>query len=326
MKNNITVFLEVFNEESRIESCLKSFRWADELIVFDKQSTDRTREIAQRLATKVITSPYCEASENSVRNIAGEQSNEWCFFITASSLIHPELVDEIIKLTSDPTFAFDVIGLPYGMYAFGITSPYSPWTNARKYALIRRSVLRLSCELHREIRYASDRVFDMPRVSEVALLLHCTHRDADDFFLRHLRYAKYEAKGVTAVSRKKALWGVLKEIIRSIAYVVIRRRSFVLGWDGIALGLGYISYFIMKFVYIWDLHRDNGNVVYPRLRKHIDELWDRRDDEASGQREAMPDVEDVFKIPLKTATEDGKHRYESGQTVRKFRYCDFSES
>ena len=39
--NNISVVLEVYNEEERLESCLKSFRWADELIVFVKKSTEK---------------------------------------------------------------------------------------------------------------------------------------------------------------------------------------------------------------------------------------------------------------------------------------------
>ncbi|MGZ4956443.1 MAG: glycosyltransferase, partial [Methylobacter sp.] len=67
-KSNVTVFLEVFNEEARIESCLKNFSWAEELIVFDKHSTDRTREIAEKYATKVITVPFTQASENIVNN------------------------------------------------------------------------------------------------------------------------------------------------------------------------------------------------------------------------------------------------------------------
>ena len=58
IKNNVTVFIEVFNEEKRIESCLKSFSWADELVVFNKNSTDRTREIALTYASEVIDVPF----------------------------------------------------------------------------------------------------------------------------------------------------------------------------------------------------------------------------------------------------------------------------
>jgi len=273
-KSNITVFIEVFNEEQRIESCLKSFSWADELIVFDKQSTDKTKEISEKYATKLISVPNTQASENVVKNISESNSSEWCFFITASSLIHPVLVDEVIKLTANKGFEYDVIAVPYAMYAFGIRSKRSPWTNPRKCTLIRRSVLKLSSELHNEIGYSSDKIFDMPYIGEDEVLYHCTHKDADDFFSRHMRYVDYEAKYFKEVHNDLQLRKPFIDIFRAIANVLIKRRSFVLGWDGVALGLAYVSYFIMRFIYVWDLKKGGGSEVYIRLRKKIDKLWD----------------------------------------------------
>lgn len=272
-KSNITVFIEVFNEEQRIESCLKSFSWADELIVFDKQSTDKTKEISEKYATKLISVPNTQASENVVKNISESNSSEWCFFITASSLIHPVLVDEVIKLTANKDFEYDVIAVPYAMYAFGIRSKRSPWTNPRKCTLIRRSVLKLSSELHNEIGYSSDKIFDMPYIGEDEVLYHCTHKDADDFFSRHMRYVDYEAKYFKEVHNDLQLRKPFIDIFRAIANVLIKRRSFMLGWDGVALGLAYVSYFIMRFIYVWDLKKGSGSKVYLELRKKIDGLW-----------------------------------------------------
>lgn len=275
-KSNVTVFIEVFNEEQRIESCLKNFSWADELIVFDKQSTDKTKEIAEKYATKLVSVPNAQASENVVKNISESESSEWCFFITASSLIHPSIVDEITKLTTSPSFDYDVIAVPYAMYAFGIRSKKSPWTNPRKCTLIRRSALRLSSELHNEIGYSSDKIFDMPYIGEDEVLYHCTHKDANDFFSRHMRYVDYEAKYFKDLPRKKQLKKSFIDIFRAVANVLFKRRSFVMGWDGIALGLAYVSYFIMRFVYVWDSGRPNGNKIYPELRNNMDKLWQHK--------------------------------------------------
>lgn len=275
-KSNVTVFLEVFNEEERIESCLRSFSWADEIVVFDKHSTDRTRDIAKKYATEIVLVPFSQASENVVKNISSRKSCDWVLFPTASSLIHPNLADEIIKLTSDSSFNYDVIGLPYGMYSFGISSKYSPWTAVRKNILIRRSALQLSSKLHNEISFNSNRVFDMPFMAKGELLYHCTHKNADDFFDRVIRYTRYEAQYEKSVDSGQALKKAFFDIFKSLVIVIFRRRSFVLGWDGIALSLAYICYFIMKFIYVWDIGRKNGNIVYPDLRHEIDELWDAK--------------------------------------------------
>ena len=273
-KSNVTVFIEVFNEEFRIESCLKNFSWAEELIVFDKHSTDRTREIAKKYATEVITVPFTQASENIVNNYSRHSSCEWVLFPTASTLIHPRLVEEIIKLTTDSDFNYDVIGMPYGMYSLGIRSRKSPWTAVRKYTLIRKSVLKLSSKLHNEVSYTTNKIYNFPIKGNDELLYHCTNRDADDFYSRTIRYTRYEAEHVLSLDRNQALRQSFIEIIKSIFTVLFRRRTFLLGWDGVALSLAYISYFVMKFIYIWDSHRVNGNIIYPEIRKKLDDLWD----------------------------------------------------
>jgi len=276
-KSNVTVFLEVFNEEARIDSCLRSFSWADELIVFDKHSTDRTREIAEKYATEVVSVPYTQASENIVQNYSGRATSGWVLFITASSLIHPRLVDEIIKLTTDENFHFDVIGMPYGMYAFGINDRKSPWTGWRKYTLIRNSAIKLSNELHREIGYAkTSKIYDMPLMAAEEVLFHCTHKDVEDFINRTSRYTSYEAKNSKSADRNRDLRRAFVDILRSVFTALFRRRAVIMGWDGVALSLAYICNFIMKFLYVWDGHRENGNIVYPQLRNKIDKLWKER--------------------------------------------------
>jgi len=278
-KSNVSVFIEVFNEEERLEMCLRSFCWADELYVFDKQSTDRTYEIAKQYATEVVQVPYTQASENIVDNISTRGTSEWCFFITASSLIHPHVVDKIISYTRDETFAYDVIGMPYGMYSFGICNDHSPWMGKRKHTLMRRSVLCLSQQLHCEMSYANDsRIYDMPIMNKSDVLYHCTHKDADDFFDKLVRYTKYEAEYEKRVGKTKRLRRAFADIFRAALTVVFKRRSFLLGWDGVALSLAYMCYFVMKFIYVWDLSRDNGNVIYPRLRDQIDQAWQKHHD------------------------------------------------
>lgn len=272
-KTNVTVFIEVFNEAKRIESCLRSFAWADEVIVFDKHSTDRTREIAGQYASEVILVPYCEGSENIVNNITQHASSEWCLFPTASSLMHPRLADEIVKLTSNPNFDFDVIGMPYGMYSLGIRNSKSPFYALHKHTLIRRSKLKISTQLHNEISFDSNKIFNMPFINEEAVLYHCTHKNAESFWGHVTRYAKYEARHDDGLTVR----GTFLDVCKAIFTVIFRRRSPLMGWDGIALSLGYIGYFVVRFMFVWDRIRQNGDVVYPELRKKIDDLWNQRE-------------------------------------------------
>ncbi len=247
--NNISVFIEVYNESHRLESCLKCFTWADELVVFVKESTDNTFEIAKQYATHVYAVPYCEGSENVVMNLKKHDFKEWIMFITASSLIDPDLVDEVIKLTSNPTSDYDIIGLPYNMYVMGVTGNKSPWSIPYKYPLVKKSIVQVCDKLHCEISYNSTLIYRIPHDSVKGRFYHLTHYSPEDMFMRHIRYVKYETH-----------WNMLKsdnvyenafyQLLQSVWYV-IKHGIVFRGRKGFIMSISYVSYWAMLLINTW---------------------------------------------------------------------------
>jgi glycosyltransferase involved in cell wall biosynthesis len=249
--NNISVVLEVYNEEERLESCLNSFKWADEIVIFVKKSSDNTLKIAKEHATHVYEVDYCSASENIINNFKLHKFKEWCFCITASSQIDQILVPEIINLTSNKNFNNDVIGLPFEMYVFNLTGKFSPWYNEYKFPLIRNSVLKLSTILHQEIRWNSNKLYKIDKDITKGRFKHYTHKSPDDFFFKHLRYIKYEALEYINLYKGKAFKKALINFIKSLAFVLIKRRTIFKGRNGFVLSIAYISYYLMLLIYVW---------------------------------------------------------------------------
>ena len=97
----LSVVIITFNEEHNIERCLNSLLGvADEIIVVDSHSTDRTKEICNKHGVKFFEHPF----EGHI-----EQKNYACSLTTfdhilsvdADEALSPELKDEILKLKSD---------------------------------------------------------------------------------------------------------------------------------------------------------------------------------------------------------------------------------
>ena len=97
MTEKLSVVVLSHNEESNIEDCLRSVDWADELIVLDSFSDDRTVEIAQENGARVVQHPF----ENwAVQRDFGLTlpANRWLFYVDADERGTPDLAEEVLRV------------------------------------------------------------------------------------------------------------------------------------------------------------------------------------------------------------------------------------
>lgn len=90
----ISACITCMNEEDKIEACLSSLTWCDEIVVVDSFSTDRTVEICKRYTSRVFQHPWAGyiAQKNYIRSLA---SNPWILFIDADEMVSPALREAI---------------------------------------------------------------------------------------------------------------------------------------------------------------------------------------------------------------------------------------
>jgi glycosyltransferase involved in cell wall biosynthesis len=97
-REKISAVIITFNEEKKIERCLKSLTWAEEIVVVDSFSTDSTVEICRRYTDKVFQHPWPHSSSEQ-RNIADRYaSNDWIIAIDADEVVTTGLRDEILEM------------------------------------------------------------------------------------------------------------------------------------------------------------------------------------------------------------------------------------
>lgn len=103
----VTATILTRNEEKHIARCLESLCWADEILVIDAESTDRTGEICQGLAApwakkiRFVTRPWTGFRDQ--RNFAMEQArNDWLLVVDADEKCSDELREKIVSLLSHP--------------------------------------------------------------------------------------------------------------------------------------------------------------------------------------------------------------------------------
>jgi glycosyltransferase involved in cell wall biosynthesis len=92
----VSVLIFVLNEELHLPGCLSALQWADDVIVVDSFSTDRTREISEAAGARFVQHPFLSMWEQ--RNWALEHAgarHEWTLILDADERVPPELAREL---------------------------------------------------------------------------------------------------------------------------------------------------------------------------------------------------------------------------------------
>ncbi len=132
----LSVAIISFNEEKKIEDCLKSVWWADEKIVVDSNSVDRTREVAKREGAKVIKRDWQGYIDQ--KNFALESCrNEWVLSIDADERVSRKLYEEISQVLGKPSA--DGYSMPRKVFYINRWIEHCGWYPANKVRLVRKS-------------------------------------------------------------------------------------------------------------------------------------------------------------------------------------------
>ncbi len=221
----ITVCIICGNEESNIERCLKSVTWADEVLVVDSFSHDKTPEIARRYTPNVIQKAWL-GYIGQKKFIAEMAKGPWVLFVDADEEISPTLRAEIEKKFSKPLPAevhgFDCPRLvPY----LGRWIRHGDWYPDTKLRLFKKAFGECGG------KEPHDRVYVTGTVQRLrGELFHYTYTDIEDQLATINRFSSISANTHDEEGRRV---NVCDLIFRSI-YRFVRGYVFKLGFlDGI---------------------------------------------------------------------------------------------
>lgn len=261
---NISIVVVVYNEEDRIEKFCESFSWSDDLIIINKASTDQTKNKALKYTSKIIDVPYSDIGSELKYGI-DIAKNEWIMTVTASDTITKKLVKNILELINSKNFNYDMILMPYKVYILGISEKYSPWNLKFTNKLSKKECIVLGNKVHEEYKTIGKKIYTISPEEDM-YFYHLTHENLEILFERHHRYAKAEIEKY--IKLKNPLKIIKKEILKEILKV-IKKRTIFKGDNGIGLGFIYISYFMFKYLYLWEKQNLNGKEKYDKIYSKI---------------------------------------------------------
>ena len=242
----VTATVITFNEAANIEAALASLSWADEIIVVDSQSADRTTEIARKFTDKVIVRPW--PGYVAQKNFAAEQArHDWIFSLDADERVTPELAAEIkTTLAREPSAAgYRVPRVTFHLGRWIRSTDWYPDYQLRLYD-------------RRRARWAGKYVHESVKAEGPVEYLrnelqHYAYRDTAHHLETMDRYTTLAAKQMFEEGRRAGFFHLMVHPPAAFFRNYVLRGGFRDGKAGLAVSAMNARYVRLKFAKLWEL-------------------------------------------------------------------------
>lgn len=242
---SLSVVISAFNEEKKIEDCLRSASFADEIILVDNSSTDRTLEIAKKYTSKIFTrqnNPMLNVNKNFGFS---KVKSDWILSLDADERITPELQREVISIVKK-TKAHGFL-IPRKNIIFGKWIEHSGWYPDHQLRLFKKG----------KGRFPALHVHELVKVEgEIEKLknniLHYNYETILQFVSKLSIYIPSEAEAKIKAGYKVKPEDAVNFPAKEFMSRFFAREGYKDGLHGFVLSLLMAFYHLLIFAYIWE--------------------------------------------------------------------------
>lgn len=251
----LSVGMITLNEERILEKTLASVREiADEIIIVDSFSKDRTVEIAESFGAKVYPEKWIGFGPQK-NSVIEKCSGDWILLIDADEELSKELVDKIKSIINGKN-EFDVYKINRSSVCFGKRIRYGGWSNQYATRLWKKDTVKINNNLVHE-EFLTDKNIGM--IKEI--INHYSYMSLEDYLTRFNRYTSLGAKEYHRRGKKANLFGIVVNPMFKFIRMYFIRLGFLDGLEGFLLAILSSNYTMVKYYKLLEMNRreSNGN-------------------------------------------------------------------
>ena len=245
MTKQLSVIIICKNEESRIRRCLESVQWADEIVVVDSGSTDKTLDIVGEFTDRVYINSDWPGFGPQKKLAESKASNDWVLSLDSDEVVSKELRDEIIALMDyvDNKTVYRLNRLTSFCYKF---IKHSGWHPDRIVRLYNKT------NYHFNDAYVHEAV-ECPGAKRVDLkgkLYHYTFESLEIYMAKRNLYAKSWAESQFKKGRKVGVFEIIAHSLFAFIRHYFIRLGVLDGYHGFLISVIQMQYTFNKYNYL----------------------------------------------------------------------------
>ncbi len=252
-EHKISALILAYNNENEIRRCIESLKFADEVVVLDSFSKDKTVDIAKELGAKVVQYPFTTFGE--LRNLAlSHASHNWIFSLDTDEVATDKVVTELRSITKNPK-ASDAYFVPRRNSVFGKAIRHGGWyPDYRQPQFFKKEALK-----YREKDNVHEGFDILGKKGYLKNYIYQYPFDTLDQYLGKMeRYSTLMAKRMFQEGKKFAPHKFIVNPLFAFFKRYFLRRGFLDGTRGVLMASLYAYYTFLKYAKLWELNRSKS--------------------------------------------------------------------
>lgn len=261
----LSVVITAYNEEKKIKDCLDSVKWADEIIVIDNSSIDKTKSIVEQFTSKIFTKPNNPMLNVNKNYGFTKAKHKWILSLDPDERVSEELAEEIKNVVAGENN--NGYYIPRKNIIFGKWIEHTGWYPDHQLRLFKKD-----CGKFEEIQ-----VHEMLKVDgNVGYLnnplIHYTFDNISQFLQKHIIvYAPNEAAVLIEKGYEFNYMDAIRFPLNEFLSRYFAREGYKDGFYGLILSLLMSFYHIVIFTLIWEKNKylDKEENVFDKFKSEV---------------------------------------------------------
>jgi len=244
------------NEEKNIKDCLKSVSWADELLVIDSGSTDKTISIAKKAGARAVSFTSGKNYSDWRNKGLDEAKGLWIFYIDADERATPKLKKEILQEISSKPLNVDhfyAYAIPRRNFIFGKEFKYGgQWPDYQIRLFKKDKLKKWTGDVHEKPSFEGK----LGHFKEP--MKHFKENDLTDMVDKTNDWSEIEARLMyKAAHPKMNIPRFVTAMTREFWLRFVRQLAFLDGPKGIIYGLYQVYSKFISYAKLWEIQITN---------------------------------------------------------------------
>lgn len=244
----LSVVINTFNEEENLPRAITSIKkLADEIVVVDMESIDKTVEVAKKLGAKIFTHKKVGYVEPARNFAISKATGDWVLILDADEEVPQSLAKKIEETLKNPEG--DYFRIPRMNIIFGKWMEHTRWWPDYNIRLFKKGYVVWTEEIHK-VPITKGKGVNFPEKEEFAIV-HNNYKNIDEYLSRMIRYSLVQSEELIKNGYKFDWSDLIKKPVGEFLSRYFAGEGYKDGLHGLTLSLLQAFSELVLYTRVW---------------------------------------------------------------------------